>query len=1197
MMPNWTEEQSSAINTRNKNILVSAAAGSGKTAVLVERVIKMILDEKRPVSIDRIVVVTFTNAAASQMKEKIYNRISSELARQPENSRLLASLPLVHQAAITTIDSFCLNIIRNNFNEIDIDPSFRMVDEGEMGLMKAEVMEEMLEDFYKEGDKAFLNFVDRFSKGKNDKVIEDIILNTYSLSRSFPWPDEWLDKCVKGYEYDDINDMLSDTFFVKTVENIRSRAKNAYEDILDGFNYYKNNGDTSATGLTLRKGFEILKKECEILTGRPYDKFFENTGESIALPKGRTTGDNQMYKNMLKSLRDEFAALREKYYSRSADEIFEEIKSSGDSVKVLVSLVKDFSRRLTLRKREKNVIDFSDMEHLALDILVKRQDGVSVYSRVADELCENYEEILIDEYQDSNYVQEAIIAAISKERLNKDRHNVFMVGDVKQSIYKFRMARPEIFTEKYNTYEKIISEGLSDGDGCCEKENAKTSDEHNQNSVKIELSRNFRSRKNILESVNDIFLKIMKAPVGNVEYNDEVKLNLGRSEENYEYKDTFATEMIVIDKKETSVYDDEEEKEGFDVYTDAEGEGAVIADRIKDMVGNSEYEIYDEDEGTCRPLRYSDIVILMRSAGVSAEALLQVLNDKGIPAFYNSDTGYFSAKEIKEVLNFLSIIDNPRQDIPFAGTMLSYFGGFNPGELARIRAYSKEGSMYETVLKYCSMGSDVKLAKKCTGFFQMLNGFRKKASYTGVSDLVSEIVYSSGYYAYMELCGNEKVRKSNLDILVEKSKNYEKTSYVGLFNFLRYIEKLKKYDVDYSNTTVIGENDNLVRIMTIHKSKGLEFPVVFVAGLGKRHNKSDARNTFVIDADYGIGTDCVDLKRRVKRESFYKTVIKDKINEDMIGEELRVLYVALTRAKEKLILVGTVKDLSKKKWDVPYTYNKEDLKKSNSFLDMIVPVIMENTCGYFKYTAENTVMFDKHRMAHKAETLIYNYVDIKYPYRQDTVLKSKYSVSEIKHMAMEELDCMYDYSEKKKKIPEFAGNVSEEKVGALRGTAYHKVMELLDYDRTETLSEIISQMSEMPVPDIAMVTAQDVYDFCHSDVGERIKHAYDSGKLYRERQFVFGDTASNLNVGDSDEMVLIQGIIDMFFIENDEIVLLDYKTDRIKNKEKGIEELTEKYREQLILYKNALEQILRKPVKEMYIYSFELKCYILLHKC
>ena len=1257
----WTTEQQQVIDLRNRNILVSAAAGSGKTAVLVERIVKIITDKNHPVDIDHLLIVTFTNAAAAEMRERIGNAIEKALDEQPGDEHLLRQLTLIHNAQITTIDSFCLYVVRNHFHEIDLEPNFRIGDEGELKLLREDVLGRVLEQNYEEPSEAFSDFVEGYASGRTDAALNEMILQLYEFSRSYPWPEKWLDSFVGAYRIETREELDRAEWLAPLTENICFVLKDC-EQLLkqalaitqqdDGPDMYEK---AVQSDLEKYEGLAGLTSFCELseaLSDIKYDRLASSRGFE---------GDPdklELVKSLREQAKDVVKKLCKQYFFCSPEMMIEQLERTEPMLEEVVRLTKQFADEFAAAKRRKNLVDFHDVEHFALQILVDEETEKA--KKTAEEFRDTFEEIMIDEYQDSNEVQETLLRSISREE--RGENNIFMVGDVKQSIYRFRLARPELFMKKYDSYS--LEESTTQ---------------------RIDLHKNFRSREEVLTCTNDIFYKIMARSLGNVEYDAEAALYPGAS---YPVSADFIPEILLADSNDELLEDTE--------LTDKKTlEAKIVAEEIKHLMKTQ--PVTDKAAGTLRAAHYSDIVILLRSLSGWADSLVEVLNENGIPAHTVSSTGYFSTVEVQTVLSMLRLLDNPRQDIPMAAVLRSPMAGLTDEELAVLRLEDGSVPFHEAVLELAEglyeEGGQIEISnseadseenqkqgrnadektenhieitahRKLLEFYKKYKQLRQLVPDTPIHELIEIILRETGYGHYVAAMPAGNRRTANLNMLLEKAAAYEKTSYKGLFHFVRYIDELQKYDVDFGEADMVGENEDVVRIMSIHKSKGLEFPIVIVSGMGKNFNKQDTRSKMVLHPELGIGLDYMDGKLRIKSPTIAKKAIAKQIDLENLGEELRVLYVALTRAKEKLILTGTLKDAAEK---LEFYRQQANLSKAaarplsyltregaSGYLDWILPAVLSYGDKYPVRIVEaaELVLDEVENQLEQNENLTERIEEIeaadpqlvgqlkqrfsqRYPYQTDILRKNKYSVSELKHRAMRE---RFE-AEQEETIPAFLEepvtptiplfiqreeSVEQETAnrGALRGTAVHRVMECYDFASEKSVHEQMEAMEkeEKITADMrALVKEQIVADFVSSETGKRMALAQRGGALYREKPFVMGFTEEELeNYGfgvgsntdsceniyektDSDQekeeqkkvrheedLTLIQGIIDVFWIEKDGIVLLDYKTDRVQQ----AKELIDRYETQLKLYADALERVFaarKLKVKEILIYSFSLE--------
>lgn len=1255
----WTTEQQQVIDLRNRNILVSAAAGSGKTAVLVERIVKIITDKNHPVDIDHLLIVTFTNAAAAEMRERIGNAIEKALDEQPGDEHLLRQLTLIHNAQITTIDSFCLYVVRNHFHEIDLEPNFRIGDEGELKLLREDVLGKVLEQNYEEPSEAFSDFVEGYASGRTDAALNEMILQLYEFSRSYPWPEKWLDSFVGIYRIENREELDRAEWLAPLTQNIRFVLKDC-EQLLkqalavtqqdDGPDMYEK---AVRSDLEKYESLSKLTSFCELsvaLSDIKYDRLASSRGFE---------GDPdklELVKSLREQAKDVVKKLCKQYFFCSPEMMIEQLERTEPMLEEVVRLTKQFADEFAAAKRRKNLVDFHDVEHFALQILVDEETEKA--KKTAEEFRDTFEEIMIDEYQDSNEVQETLLRSISREE--RGENNIFMVGDVKQSIYRFRLARPELFMKKYDSYS--LEESTTQ---------------------RIDLHKNFRSREEVLTCTNDIFYKIMARSLGNVEYDAEAALYPGAS---YPVSADFIPEILLADSNDELLEDTE--------LTDKKTlEAKIVAEEIKHLMKTQ--QVTDKAAGTLRAAHYSDIVILLRSLSGWADSLVEVLNGNGIPAHTVSSTGYFSTVEVQTVLSMLRLLDNPRQDIPMAAVLRSPMAGLTDEELAVLRLEDGSVPFHEAVLElaeglYEEDGQkeisdseadrkqgrnadektenhiEITAHRKLLKFYKKYKQLRQLVPDTPIHELIEIILRETGYGHYVAAMPAGNRRTANLNMLLEKAAAYEKTSYKGLFHFVRYIDELQKYDVDFGEADMVGENEDVVRIMSIHKSKGLEFPIVIVSGMGKNFNKQDTRSKMVLHPELGIGLDYMDGKKRIKSPTIAKKAIAKQIDLENLGEELRVLYVALTRAKEKLILTGTLKDAPEKleffrqqanlskAADRPLSYLTRE--GASGYLDWILPAVLSYGDKYPVRIVEaaELVLDEVENQLEQNEDLTERIEEIeaadtqlvgqlkqrfsqRYPYQTDILRKNKYSVSELKHRAMRE---KFE-AEQEETIPAFLEepvtptiplfiqreeSVEQETAnrGALRGTAVHRVMECYDFASEKSVHEQMEAMEkeEKITADMrALVREQTVADFVSSETGKRMALAQRGGALYREKPFVMGFTEEELerygfgagaqmieneaqtenaqqeimseNVSQENHMheedlTLIQGIIDVFWIEDDGIIVLDYKTDRVDT----AQELIDRYATQLKLYADALERVFatrKLKVKEILIYSFRLE--------
>lgn len=1289
----FTPEQQKVIELHNSNILVSAAAGSGKTAVLVERIIRMVCEGEHPADIDRLLIVTFTNAAAAEMRERIAAGIAARLEADPGNEHIQKQSALLHNAQITTIDSFSLFLIRNHFNEIGLDPDFRVADEGEIKLLQQDVLAQLLEDAYAgnfvpeevltsregygnegtvpemEALEQFHTCVEYFCPGGRESVLEQHILNLSRYAGSFPWPEEWLEERKNDYAAGDMEALVRSDYGQYLTERVNRTVEGCLEklrevkrlcELPDGPYMYGELTDAEIEQLERLTSCNNLGEQAAKIPAVTFARLPSKKDDSVDPAK------RELAKAIRNSVKDTLSDLSESYFKTPLELAVEQGKACREPLRMLLDLVLEFDRRLLAAKQERHLIDFSDMEHYALQILLKREKveetgdaGTDraetkyriVPSDVAMEYRQYFQEILIDEYQDSNLVQEYLLSAISGEA--EGHYNRFMVGDVKQSIYKFRLARPELFLEKYDTYQET-------GDLC-----------------RIDLAKNFRSRIQVVDAVNDVFSRIMSREIGGIAYDDKAALYPGATYPAAE-DPAYGSELLLIRKPEKGEREEsgigEQHAEGAGVLADYDNvrqlEALTIAARIKQLKGS--LQVMEKSTGELRPVRYSDMVILLRTTSGWDEEFKKILEQQGIPVYITSKTGYFGALEVQELLQFLRVLDNPRQDIPLFGVMQSAFGGFTQEEIAQIRSGGeghsrKRMTLYEALKEVAqsgrtveegeetsageSAGEETELSQKADTFLQRIGHYRDLTPFTSIRDLLQQILDDYDYLNYVTALPAGSKRRANVEMLLTKASAFEKTSYFGLFHFIRYMEQLEKYDVDYGEADTLDENADVVRIMSIHKSKGLEFPVVFVSGLSKRFNMQDANQSLIVDMDLGVAVDYVDSVRRIKNKTLRRAVLSAKMKEDNLAEELRVLYVALTRAREKLILTAVL-DKADEKWELAQMTGQEkltylDFCDAGSYMDFLLPILPKTGIAVKTMRTEDLAveeLREQLRMGDRREQLclvacgdaplpgnpeenerklmrLRECFSYQYPYPGLQKLYTKTTVSELKIAAMAEKDeAAFHTFEEKEVVPYIpAFRREQEKVsGAVRGNAFHRTMELLDFpylftesglftgcpdtyeeyreglhkDRLQNRLEEFLQREKTSLrlteEYAKAVSLPKILNFLEQELAYRMWRAQEQGLLYREQPFVLGIDAKRLDPDlPEGEKVLIQGIIDVFFIEDGEIVLLDYKTDVIDS----LEALWNRYNVQIQYYEEALTKLMQMPVKERILYSFYLEKY------
>lgn len=1221
-MSKWTKEQSEVISHRKGNLLVSAAAGSGKTAVLVEHVIDCLLDKEHPISLSSVVLMTFTEAAASEMKERIKARLKEAFLenRDPHIEREIAELP---NANISTIDAFCKRLIEENYTSLGIEPNFRIGEKNELALLKEDIVEELLEEEYGKKEECFLSFVDRYSTGKQDKGIQEIIVKLYYLATASPFPEKYLKA---------LSENSSSAWKNYLLESIRKRVEEAIEMLTEAIRICTEEGGPSEYLATVEEDYQsllrvkagaILRRTIEEIQAISFSRIKNSKAERKEEVKGR--------RNAVKALVQKW----QKNYILIPEEIEKKAETEGRTLlQEAIRLTLLFYARYQKEKLERNILDFSDLEHYALKLLYTEKDGVLHFSTLADELAQEYTEILVDEYQDSNMVQEYLVSALSKERFSEG--NVFQVGDVKQSIYRFRMARPELFLRKY----------------------------YDESYPKIFLQKNFRSLKGVIDAVNACFFRIMKKELGGIEYDRDSSLFQGREEK--EETDS-QTELLLLEKEENKPekkkgeQTEEEKAKGKKEEKQGKKGGEAGLEKETDlqlecrMIASSVKELHKKN------IQYKDMVILLRSPKKVAKEMVDIFSEEGIPSFAVSSDGYYSQVEVETVLAMLSVIDNPKQDIPLAAVLHSPMFHFTDEELCSLKlAY---GSLTEALCmsaeaisdgNFCSENQcsgnarsetvsgenlcsekenplqvqpplDQALFEKWKDFCTKLERYRRLSRNLRVHELLTLLYEETSYYLYASALPMGEKRRANLDQLIEDALQFEKGSFSGLFNFIRYIEKAKQKEYDEGEANIYSEKDDLLRIMSIHQSKGLQFKVVFLSSLQKNFNKQDLRESILLDEELGMASPYLDQETRIKYPSLQLSAIKEKMEEENQAEELRLLYVAMTRAEEKLIMTGVVKNLASymEKHPVNEDIKIEDIRGAKSYLDFIMLAFSRSFTESLENPLVKLCTFTREALSEKKEEeegekfsvrdALYSYLaekcekteeeeewdkdfSYRYDHEESTHLYPKYAVSLLKKQAIEAVKEQGDKegetggeskglseaekSGKNEQVHERNAEKREKGLGAKIGDSFHHALALFDYNKgLEQLPAILGE------EELSLLNKEQFQAFLSSSLGECFKKAFREKRLFREKHFMRALPYHSLFPERTEEdEVLLQGIIDAFIVEDDGIILVDYKTDRVREGE----ELRERYRKQIMLYSDAMEAILGKKVKRRVLYSFYL---------
>ena len=1172
----WTKDQKKIIDLRDAGILVSAAAGSGKTAVLIERIFERIRDSHHPVNVDQFVIVTFTQAAAAQMKERLRERIEQALEEDPGNVHLQKQIGFMAEAHISTVHSFCNYVIQNYFHRIGLDPAYKQGTQSELSLLQKEVLGEVLEEEYEVQSTDFVELASMKTFHRSDEKMEDMIRSIYEKAMSEPFPKQWLEQMKTLYLVKDVEEWEETELVQYLIADCHKKGQGLY-DAAEKMERICERADGPYMYLP---AVNELRGICEdILSADKYQNI-RSVLKDLKFARLSTKKDdtvNADLRSLVKEIRDnckkELSNLRDQYFFQTASEHMADGKEMGRKIGTLIRLTQKFMDAYEEKKRERNLVDFNDLEQLALKILLPwdEEKKAHVRSEAAQELSEHFEEIMIDEYQDSNRVQEAILTAISREGQPGQTSNIFMVGDVKQSIYRFRNACPELFAGKLATY------GTEEGDAC----------------RRIDLHQNFRSRGVVLEGTNRVFEKVMREDIGGVEYDEAAMLQVGRKF--LETKENVANDIDVC------------------VITDggnAEKEGCLAANKILEMTGENN-PLYIEEGDGLRKVCYRDIVILARSTKSAGQAYFDALTEAGIPVVMEHSQGFYDTREIQLMSQMLQVIDNPRMDYPLAGVLCSPMFDFTEEDLAVIRAENKKIFLYESLLQ-CEQEE---FKEKIERFLNMLAIWREKTVYAPVAELLQDIYDGTGIYDSVRMMKDGAQRIANMDSLMEQAREFDGSTYHGLHQFVRYINKIREQQEELGEVNIVGEEENVVRIMTIHKSKGLEFPVCMVLGMGKKFG-SDNTAFLTIESKFGIASKLIDNETRTTKETLYQNALKQLNSRDDLGEEMRVLYVAMTRAKEKLILIGSRKEISAT--DMDYL-GRSQIK---NYFDMVLPAVLEYPELFHLETWEGEEIIQSVAWGMLQENLereaLYNfdtsivYDETMHQYlekmdRQEEIeveeLPVKVSVSDLKVQSMEEMELQdftvltHEEEETDMPVPAFMQVESKESSahqGAAYGTIWHQVMAYLDFEKTNSVEEIKEAVQELVKngrlhrEDTSVLNYYKLYHFFQSNLGKSMREAENKGKLHREQPFVMGKPANEIFPGRKEkEMVLVQGIIDGYYETEKGIVLMDYKTDSLKKGDES--QLIDRYKTQMELYKKALENMTEMPVIECVLYSFSLE--------
>lgn len=1234
----WTSEQLKAIENRETNMLVSAAAGSGKTALLIQRIIRIVLDEK--VGVDELLILTFTRGAAGEMKNRLNQALAREL-ENPENDRsfLMKQMNILGGASISTLHSFCLSVLRQYFHKGDIDPGFAIGNDTEIALMLKETLEEVFEDEYQQAIKFensvnenlvqknseeanqspkktiewnepaidFLDLIEKYSGNKNDQALKDTVETLYRFLATQPNPENWSRQALALFDCDQ-KSLEASVWGNSLKKIIRTELQGALDaaiqareiSIAAGFEKTHEQMASEVVMLeTLEKMLQVdLVVGLEALKTLSYERF-----------KGAAKADKEL-NEQIKKYRDEAKTSITKLQKRFAINMAEMVQELNDLKKPMIDLValtQKFWTAFQAKKAQKNLVDYNDLEQLTLKILMDPE--------VADEVRNRYRYIFLDEYQDTNEMQETILQQIVRD------NNYFMVGDVKQSIYRFRLADPTIFIGKYESFGKA----------------------ENPNNSLVTLNQNFRSAQGVIDSVNAIFEKVMSAGLGEINYDEQARLYKGLPHEGPYQK----TEIHIIEeqKKEAESDDigvfDEEDREDL---TAVEVEARFVANQIQSLVGTTFFDTRNNQE---RAINYGDFGVLMRSVAGRGDVYLRVFSEMGIPTYFDGGTNYYESLEITMILNLLNLMDNQHQDLPLLSIMTSPIGNFTTTECTRLRIAHPQGFFYQAVEAYCQEECD-ELAQKLGTFYQKLTDWRYQSKLMPVEDFLWKIYLESGYYAFVGALPGGEQRQCNLRILLKRAGDYKKSTLKGLYQFIRFVENMKKHKQDISPPAMVGNDQAVVRLMTIHKSKGLEFPIVILTGTGKGFNKRSNYNQVLFHKDLGICPDYVNLEKRYKHNSLAKEVCKAQSNIEMLSEEMRLLYVGMTRAEEKLVIVGTIKNRDKawQKW-----HNETDeyhLLNAASLLDWVMMGVLAGRdpaqtnlelddfslvfhqsdqfaekmeCEAQPDAAEKSqvraperdhpeTVADAISISQVDREAIHQRLNFRYPAKAENVLPSKMSVTEIKdYQKSDQTDqqqAIRALSQKQER-PKFLDQKQTDFTAAQRGSALHLLMEVVDLKpiQDELLKngqsalsgflekylvnqiEALIQKEFLPEALARTISVAKLIDFYTSPLGIRLLSAQ---QIRREMPFNYAVAPVEIRSewAEVPEKIIVQGIIDCAFMEDRHWVIIDFKTDYFKETRQR-EEIIKGYKIQINLYAKALTDLTSIPVKEKIIALITMK--------
>ena len=1159
-----TPAQSAAVFARGSSVLVSAAAGSGKTRVLVERLLSYVTDEENPKDIDSFLIITYTRAAAAELRGRILEELDKRSASEPDNRRLHRQSALCQRAWIGTIHNFCTTILRERAHELGIPPAFRVADEDRSMMIKQSVLEKLMESAYEHinDDEGFRLLVDTVGAGRDDRRLEDVVLELHTKMQSHAWPEKWAETQAKQMDMNGVCDIADTVWGSELMKNALSISE-----------YWGRELDVALEAIYAAGNEKMAKAYGDSFsqTAEGVRDFIRACGDGwdaaravlpIAFPRigGLRNFEDEELMNAVKSKREgckkAMAAIAEEFSGSSA-ELIKELVISAPALTALLSLALEFDRRFSKEKLRLGLLDFSDLEHWAVKLLVDGETGEP--TETAAEVSRSFTEIMVDEYQDVNAVQDMLFKAVSKKE-----QNLFMVGDVKQSIYRFRLADPSIFIDKYHSYSDFDYDNPVSSTG---------------EPRRILLRQNFRSRACVLDAANHVFRNAMSRKLGEIDYDDDASLIVGAS---YPEQGEKPAVIYAIDMPRGEEDDDAPDK--------TEIEARFAAEKIQELVDSAEPVFED---GVPRPVGYGDIVILMRSPGRPGAVWRRVLTECGIPVDSGQSGGFFVSVEISVMVSILAVIDNPHQDIPLISALRSPIFGFTADELSEIRARDKNTDFF-TALKICAEENE-----KCREFVDVLGRLREAAPDMTVDALIWNVFSTLDVLAICGAMSNGGARVSNLFMLYELARGFESGGYRGLFRFLEQLERMMQRGEEPSSGAAEAAN-GCVRIMSIHKSKGLEFPYVFLADTSRRFNKQDISKTVLVHSELGLGAKYTDIQRGVEYPTAARRAIAGRLLSESLSEELRALYVAMTRAKERLFVTCTLRraeqtvEKLKISAESPLAVPVLTSQPSFSHWLMLCALIEESPMGIeicrTDYSETESMMAaeeaDSMTVQGRADPSLLEEIaeklSFKYPMTGSVNVPSKLTATELKNRfedASRDEDAVtiaprQEYSFRK---PDFA---QSELNAAERGTATHLVMQYIDFAKTASPEEISEEIERLVVS--GRLTADQgeavdrlsIFSFFSSETGKKLLAA---DEVYREFRFSLLVPARKYYPESADgEEILLQGVVDCCFVESGSVTILDFKTDRLAGSSSA--ERAELYRPQLTAYKHAMERILAKPV-------------------